>query len=95
VDDAAGRVRLPGGDPETYGGLLRDLDEGYAKRIAIVVPPGAVRPLPAYELALMTAGQAIDTICPAGGGVPARSRAGVSQRRPGDRRTGPPHARGP
>jgi sulfide:quinone oxidoreductase len=48
----------PGGDPEIYGGLLRDIDEGYAKRIAIVVPPGAVWPLPAYELALMTAGQA-------------------------------------
>ena len=30
----------PGGDPEVYGGLLRDIDEGYAKRIAIVVPPG-------------------------------------------------------
>jgi sulfide:quinone oxidoreductase len=48
----------PGGDPEIYGGLLRDIDEGYSKRIAIVVPPGAVWPLPAYELALMTAGQA-------------------------------------
>jgi sulfide:quinone oxidoreductase len=48
----------PGGDSETYGGLLRDIDEGYAKRIAIVVPPGAVWPLPAYELALMTAGEA-------------------------------------
>ena len=40
----------PGGDPETYGGLLRDIDEGYSKRIAIVVLPGAVWPLPAYEL---------------------------------------------
>lgn len=48
----------PGGDAETYGGLLRDIDEGYAKRIAIVIPPGAVWPLPAYELALMTAGEA-------------------------------------
>jgi sulfide:quinone oxidoreductase len=48
----------PGGDADTYGGLLRDIDEGYAKRIAIVVPPGAVWPLPAYELALMTAGEA-------------------------------------
>lgn len=48
----------PGGDPEIYGGLLRDIDEGYAKRIAIVIPPGAVWPLPAYELALMTAGEA-------------------------------------
>jgi sulfide:quinone oxidoreductase len=48
----------PGGDPEIYGGLLRDIDEGYSKTVAIVVPPGAVWPLPAYELALMTAGQA-------------------------------------
>ena len=48
----------PGGDSESYGGLLRDLEEGYAKRLAIVVPPGAVWPLPAYELALMTAGEA-------------------------------------
>jgi sulfide:quinone oxidoreductase len=48
----------PGGDAESYGGLLRDIDEGYAKRIAIVIPPGAVWPLPAYELALMTAGEA-------------------------------------
>jgi sulfide:quinone oxidoreductase len=48
----------PGGDSDTYGGLLRDIDEGYAQRVAIVVPPGAVWPLPAYELALMTAGEA-------------------------------------
>ena len=48
----------PGGDAESYGGLLRDIDEGYVKRIAIIVPPGAVWPLPAYELALMTAGEA-------------------------------------
>jgi sulfide:quinone oxidoreductase len=48
----------PGGDPAVYGGLLRDVEEGYAKRVAIAVPPGAVWPLPAYELALMTAGEA-------------------------------------
>ncbi|HET8758586.1 MAG TPA: FAD/NAD(P)-binding oxidoreductase, partial [Solirubrobacteraceae bacterium] len=48
----------PGGDADTYGGLLQDIDEGYAKQIAIVVPPGAVWPLPAYELALMTVGEA-------------------------------------
>jgi sulfide:quinone oxidoreductase len=48
----------PGGDPEVYGGLLRDIEEGYTTRLAIVVPPGAVWPLPAYELALMTAGEA-------------------------------------
>jgi len=48
----------PGGDSEVYGGLLRDLEEGYSKRLAIIVPPGSVWPLPAYELALMTAGEA-------------------------------------
>ena len=48
----------PGGDPEIYGGLLRDVEEGYVKRLAMVVPPGAVWPLPVYELALMTAGEA-------------------------------------
>jgi sulfide:quinone oxidoreductase len=48
----------PGGDPEVYGGLLRDIEEGYSKRLAMVVPPGSVWPLPVYELALMTAGEA-------------------------------------
>jgi sulfide:quinone oxidoreductase len=48
----------PFASPELYGGLLRDIDEGYAKRIAVVIPPGAVWPLPGYELALMTAGEA-------------------------------------
>lgn len=48
----------PGGDAEAYGGLLRDLEEGYSKRLVIVVPPGAVWPLPAYELAILTAGEA-------------------------------------
>jgi sulfide:quinone oxidoreductase len=48
----------PGGDADSYGGLLQDIDQGYAKQIAIVVPPGAVWPLPAYELALMTVGEA-------------------------------------
>lgn len=48
----------PGGDPDAYGGLLRDIEQGYTKRLALVVPPGSVWPLPAYELALMTAGEA-------------------------------------
>src|SRR3954451_16870409 len=47
----------PERDAEVYGGLLRDLDEGYTKRVAFVVPVGAAWPLPAYELALMTAWQ--------------------------------------
>ena len=42
------------------GGLLADLEEGYAKRVAFVVPEGAGWPLPAYELALMTAWDARD-----------------------------------
>ena len=45
----------PAGDPDSFGGLLRDLEEGYTKRVAFVIPPGAVWPLPLYELALMTA----------------------------------------
>ena len=51
---------FPGGDSEHYAGLLRDIEEGYAKRLAVVVPAGAVWPLPAYELALMTAGEAAE-----------------------------------
>ena len=42
-------------DQEVMGGLLADIEEGYAKRVAFVVPDGAGWPLPAYELALMTA----------------------------------------
>lgn len=42
-------------DVETLHGLVRDVEEGYAKRIAFVVPPGVAWSLPLYELALMTA----------------------------------------
>jgi len=45
-------------DAELFGSLLRDLDEGYLKRVAFIVPPGVAWALPAYELALMTAWQA-------------------------------------
>ena len=47
-------------DQDVMGGLLADVEEGYAKRIAFVVPDGAGWPLPAYELALMTAWDARD-----------------------------------
>jgi sulfide:quinone oxidoreductase len=43
---------------DVLGGLLRDLEEGYSQRVAIVVPPGPGWPLPAYELALLISGQA-------------------------------------
>jgi len=39
-------------DAETLGGLLRDIEEGYSRRLAVVIPPGAAWPLRAYELAL-------------------------------------------
>jgi sulfide:quinone oxidoreductase len=42
------------------GGLLRDLEQGYVRRLAFVVPPGPGWPLPAYELALMTARMGFD-----------------------------------
>ena len=48
----------PETDAELFGGLLRDLEEGYIKRVAFVVPPGVAWALPAYELAMMTAWQA-------------------------------------
>jgi sulfide:quinone oxidoreductase len=42
-------------DPDQLGGLLRDVEQGYVRRLAFVVPAGPGWPLPAYELALMTA----------------------------------------
>jgi sulfide:quinone oxidoreductase len=39
-------------DAEILGGLLRDLEQGYGRRVAVVIPPGPVWPLRAYELAL-------------------------------------------
>jgi sulfide:quinone oxidoreductase len=45
-------------DAEAVHGVLQDLESGFARRIAFVVPPGPSWPLPAYELALMTAERA-------------------------------------
>jgi sulfide:quinone oxidoreductase len=47
-----------GSAADDLSGLLRDLEEGYSRHVAIVVPPGPGWPLPAYELALLIAGQA-------------------------------------
>ncbi len=44
-------------DPEALNGILADLEGGYSKSVAFVVPPGVTWPLPLYELALMTARQ--------------------------------------
>ena len=43
------------GAPEALAGLLADLEQGYAKRVAFVVPTSATWSLPLYELAIITA----------------------------------------
>jgi sulfide:quinone oxidoreductase len=43
------------GAPEALSGLIADVEDGYARRVAFVVPSSAVWSLPLYELALMTA----------------------------------------
>jgi sulfide:quinone oxidoreductase len=44
-----------GSDPLALNGILADLEEGWSRSAAFVVPAGASWPLPLYELALMTA----------------------------------------
>ena len=43
---------------EAFHGLVQDVEGGYLKRVAFVIPSKAVWPLPVYELALMTAERA-------------------------------------
>jgi sulfide:quinone oxidoreductase len=45
---------------EQLHGLIQDVEEGYVKRLAFVLPAPLAWPLPAYELALMTARRAYD-----------------------------------
>jgi sulfide:quinone oxidoreductase len=45
---------------EHLHGLIQDVEEGYVKRLAFVLPAPLAWPLPAYELALMTARRAYD-----------------------------------
>jgi sulfide:quinone oxidoreductase len=50
-------LTFTGDEPSTaLNGLLADLEEGWTRSVAFVVPPGATWPLPLYELALQTAG---------------------------------------
>jgi sulfide:quinone oxidoreductase len=44
-----------------YNGLLADLEEGWSRSVAFVVPANVTWPLPMYELALMTA-RAVDSM---------------------------------
>ncbi len=46
---------------EQLHGLIQDIEGGYVRRLAFVVPEPMPWPLPVYELALMTAGRAFDT----------------------------------
>jgi sulfide:quinone oxidoreductase len=43
---------------DTFQGLVDDVEEGYTKLVALLVPDGPAWPLPVYELALMTAERA-------------------------------------
>lgn len=43
---------------ETFKGVVQDIEGGYSKSIAFLLPEGPVWPLPLYELALMTAERA-------------------------------------
>jgi sulfide:quinone oxidoreductase len=45
---------------ELLHGLVQDVEGGYAKRLAFVMPPRPAWPLPIYELALMTSARAKD-----------------------------------
>src|SRR5437763_10222039 len=47
-------------DVEALHGLVQDIEEGYVRRIAFVVPAGVSWSLPLYELALMTARRAYE-----------------------------------
>src|SRR5215208_29221 len=46
---------------DTYLGIVRDIEGGYAKAIALIVPDGPAWALPVYELALQTADRAYDS----------------------------------
>lgn len=44
---------------DTYHGLVQDVEGGYTRSVALVLPEGPAWLLPAYELALMTAERAV------------------------------------
>jgi sulfide:quinone oxidoreductase len=48
------------GSYERMHGLVQDVEAGYVRRIAFVMPVGATWPVALYELALMTAERALD-----------------------------------
>ena len=78
------------GTDDALHGILRDLEQGYVKRLAFVVPSSVVWSLPLYELALLTAADAEgmgidDAQLHRGQHRGATARAVRSGRRRGDR----------
>jgi sulfide:quinone oxidoreductase len=49
------------GDAEAVHGLVQDVEGGYSRRVAFVVPAGTTWSLPLYELALLTAARAYES----------------------------------
>src|SRR3954470_8415204 len=49
------------GDAEAVRGIVQDVEGGYTRRVAFVVPPGITWSLPIYELALLTAARAYES----------------------------------
>jgi sulfide:quinone oxidoreductase len=47
-------------DQERLHGIVQDVEEGYVRSLAFVVPPGVTWSLPLYELALLFAGRAFE-----------------------------------
>src|SRR3954469_14677963 len=47
-------------DQERLHGIVQDVEGGYLRSLAFVVPPGVSWPLPLYELALMLAGRSFE-----------------------------------
>jgi sulfide:quinone oxidoreductase len=47
-------------DQERLHGIVQDVEDGYVRRVAFVVPPGISWPLPLYEVALMLAERAYE-----------------------------------
>ena len=47
-------------DQERLHGIVQDVEGGYIRSLAFVVPTGRIVPLPMYELALMLAGRAFE-----------------------------------
>ncbi|HEY6886241.1 MAG TPA: FAD-dependent oxidoreductase, partial [Solirubrobacter sp.] len=62
VDPFDGATTFTGSltDQERLHGIVQDVEEGYIRRLAFVVPPGSTWPLPLYELALMLAERAYE-----------------------------------